>query len=58
MKIKKKLRVLFQMEEMNTNNNENKSETENTSVEDPLNMYRTPANETTLISETTNIINE
>ena len=50
--------VISNGKEMNTNNNENKSEAEYASVEDPLNIHRTSTNETTLISETTNIINE
>ena len=50
--------VISNGKEMNTNNNENKSEAEYASVEDPLNIHRTSPNETTLISETTNIINE
>ena len=44
--------------EMDKNNNENKSEAEYASVEDPLNMHRTATNEITLISEIPNIINE
>ena len=50
--------VISNGKEMNTNNNENKSEAEYASVEDPLNMHRTSTNKTTLISEITNIINE
>ena len=45
-------------EEMTENINYNRSETEFTSVEDPLNMYRTASNETTLVSEIPNIIND
>ena len=44
--------------EMNKNINYNISETEFASVEDLLNMYRTTSNETTLVSESSNIINE
>ena len=44
--------------EMNKNNNENANEAEYASVEDPLNMHRTATNETTLISDIPNIINE
>ena len=44
--------------EMNKNNNENTSEAEYASVEYILNMHRTATNETTLISEILNIINE
>ena len=44
--------------EINKNNNENASEAEYASVEDPLNMHRTATNETPLISEIPNIINE
>ena len=44
--------------EMNKNNNENTSEAEYASVEDLLNMHRTATNETNLISEIPNIINE
>ena len=44
--------------EMNKNINYNISETEFASVEDLLNMYRTTSNETTLVSEISNIINE
>ena len=43
---------------MNKNNNENASETEYASVEDPLNMHKTETNGTTLISEIFNRINE
>ena len=43
---------------MNKNNNENEIEAEYASVEDPLNMHRTAANGTTLISEIPNTINE
>ena len=43
---------------MNKNINYNISETEFASVEDLLNMYRTTSNETTLVSESSNIINE
>ena len=43
---------------MNKNNNENASEAEYASVEDPLNMHRTATNKTTLISEIPNIIDE
>ena len=43
---------------MNKNNNENASEAEYASVDDPLNMHRTATNETTPISEIPNIINE
>ena len=50
--------VISNGKEMNTNNNENKSEAEYASVEDPLNMHRTSTNKTTLIFEITNIINE
>ena len=44
--------------EMNKNNNENTSEAEYASVKDPLNMNRTATNETNLISDIPNIINE
>ena len=44
--------------EMSKNNDKNASEAEYVSVEDPLNMHRTATNETTLISEIANIINE
>ena len=44
--------------EMIENVNYNRSETEFASVEDPLKMYRTASNETTLVSEIPNIINE
>ena len=43
---------------MTENVNYIRSETEFASVEDPLNMYRTAPNETTLASEIPNIINE
>ena len=43
---------------MAENVNYNRSETEFASVEDPLNMYRTASDETTLVSEIPNIINE
>ena len=46
------------VKEINKNDNENASEAEYVSVEDPLNMHRTATNETTLISEIPNIINE
>ena len=38
--------------------NRNDTKTECASVEDPLNMHRTASNETTLVSEIPNIINE
>ena len=38
--------------------NRNVAETEHISVEVPLNMYRTASNETDLVSETPNVINE
>ena len=44
--------------EMAENVNYNRSETEFSSVGDPLNMYRTASDETTLVSEIPNIINE
>ena len=44
--------------EMTENVNYNRSETEFASVEDPLNMYGTASNETTLVSEIHIIINE
>ena len=44
--------------EMTENVNYNRSETEFASVEDPLNMYRTASNGTTLVSEIPNTINE
>ena len=44
--------------DMNKNNNENASEAEYASVEDTLNIHRNATNETTLISEIRNIINE
>ena len=43
---------------MAENVNYNRNETEFASVEDPLNMYRTASDETTLVSEIPNIINE
>ena len=43
---------------MAENVNYNRSETEFASVEDPLNMYRTTSNGTTLVSEIPNTINE
>ena len=44
--------------EMSKNNDKNANEAESVSAEDPLNMHRTATNETTLISEIPNIINE
>ena len=44
--------------EISKNNNENASQVEYTSVEDPLNMHRISTNETTLMSEIPNIIYE
>ena len=44
--------------EMNKNNDENASEAEYASVEDPLNIHRTATNETILISEIPNIIDK
>ena len=44
--------------EMSKNNNENTSEAEYASVEDPLNMHRTATNKTTLISQIPSVINE
>ena len=44
--------------EMSKNNDKNASEVEYVSAEDPLNMHRNATNETTLISEIANIINE
>ena len=44
--------------EITENVNYNRSETEFASVEDPLNMYTAASNETTLVSEIPNIINE
>ena len=41
-----------------TENINGKSETEFASVEDTLNMHRTASNETTLVSDIPNIINE
>ena len=43
---------------MRENVNDNESETEFASVEDPLNMHRTASSETTLVSEIPNIIDE
>ena len=44
--------------EATENTNYNRSETEFASIEDPLNMYRTASNQTTLMSEIPNMINE
>ena len=44
--------------QMSENINDTERETEYVSLEDPLNMYRTVSNETTLISEIPNISNE
>ena len=44
--------------EMTENVNYDRSETEFASFEDPLNMYRIASNETTLVSEIPNMINE
>ena len=41
-----------------TENTNDRSETEFTSVEDPLNMHRTASNKTTLVFQIPNIINE
>ena len=41
-----------------TENINDRSETKFASVEDPLNMHKTPSNETTLAIEIPNIINE
>ena len=64
MTIKKNLRVLLKMvfwiekKFKEIIYNENTSEPEYASVEDPLNMQRTATNETTLISDIPNMINE
>ena len=50
--------VISDGKEINKNNNENTSEAEYASVKDPLNMNRTATNETNLISDIPNIINE
>ena len=44
--------------EMRENINDTEEETEYASVEDPLNIHRIASNETTLISEIPDIINE
>ena len=44
--------------EMTKNVNDTRSRTEFASFEDPLNMHRTASNETTLVSEIRNIIDE
>ena len=41
-----------------TENINDRSETESASVENPLNTHRTASNETTLVSEISNIIND
>ena len=63
LKFKEKLGVLLKKnisdgEEMTENVNYNRGGTGFASVEGPLTMYRTASNETTLVSESSNIINE
>ena len=53
------LKKTFLIEKKKKNSeNRNDTKTECASVEDPLNMHRTASNETTLVSEIPNIINE
>ena len=63
LEITEKMRVLqkklvWNGKEMRENMNDTESETEYASVEDPLKKHKTASNETTLISEIPNIINE
>ena len=48
---------IFHGKEITENTYGNRSETEFTLVEDPLNMHRTTTNETTLASKAPNMIN-
>ena len=61
-KFKKKPRellkkIFFHGKEISENTYGNRSKTEFTLVEDPLNMHRTTTNETTLASKAPNMIN-
>ena len=62
LKFKEKTRVLpkklFWMNEKEMSESINDTETECVSVKDVINIYRTASNETTLVSEIINIINE
>ena len=49
---------LFWMNEKEMSESINDTETECVSVKDVINIYRTASNETTLVSEIINIINE